>query len=232
MNFSDNANFNYWYEKYNFNDDIEEKLYRYYELIHEHNQYMNLTGIDDLEGVYLKHFYDSLTVTDLVDLNQKLDIADVGTGAGFPGLVLAICYPEITMHLIEPLTKRCKFLSIVVENLNLNNVVIINERSEDVDQKYDVIFSRAVARLNILTELCSQLVKNGGYFISLKGKQGIEEIKEAEFAIKELGFKVDEVDEVVLPIENSSRVNIKMKKIKNTKFRYPRNYGQIKKKPL
>ncbi len=223
---------NYWFEfTKNLTDQQQEQYYQYYELINEYNQVMNLTGIDDLHGVYLKHFYDSLTICSLIDKNVKT-IGDLGSGAGFPGIVLAIYYPEIKFSLIEPLTKRCKFLAIVVDKLGLKNVTIINERAEDIGEKFDVLTSRAVSRLNILLELSIPLVKTGGYFIPLKGAQAEIEIKEAQNALKELSSKVEVIDQIILPFEESKRANIKIKKLKNTKAKYPRNYGQIKKKPL
>ncbi len=225
-------NLKFWYDKYDFNDDIEKKLYKYYQLIHEYNKVMNLTGIDDVEGVYLKHFYDSLTVMDLIEVKNGISLADVGTGAGFPGVVIAICYPEIEVSLIEPLNKRCKFLEVVVEELGLENVKILNKRSEEISQKYDYVVSRAVARLNILLELCAHLVTEKGYFIALKGKSGTIELQEAKNAMKVLGFKLDSAQEVILPIEESSRKNFKLYKFGITPKKYPRNFGQIKKKPL
>lgn len=228
----DDYDLRFWYDKYSFSEEIESRLFRYYQLIHEYNKVMNLTGIDDVEGVYLKHFYDSLTVLDQIEVEDNIRIADVGTGAGFPGLVLAICCPNINVTLIEPLQKRCKFLDIVVKDLNLLNVTIINKRSEDINEKYDYVVSRAVARLNILLELCSQLVTDGGFFIALKGRDGALEIKEATKAMQVLGFKLDDALELQLPVEESNRVNIKLYKFGNTPVKYPRNFGQIKNKPL
>lgn len=223
---------NYWFDiTKNLSENQQEQYYNYFKLIHEYNKVMNLTGIDDLHGVYLKHFYDSLTICKLID-NDVKTIADLGSGAGFPGIVLAIYYPNIKFSLIEPLTKRCKFLDTVIEKLGLNNVVVLNERAEDVTQKYDIVTSRAVSRLNILLELSIPLVKNNGYFIPLKGAQAEIEVKEAKNALKELSSEVEMVDQIILPFEESKRANLKIKKLKSTKDKYPRNYGQIKKKPL
>ncbi len=222
----------YWFETTaNLTVQQQEQYYQYYQLINEYNQVMNLTGIDDLYGVYLKHFYDSLTACKLIDDDVKT-IADLGSGAGFPGIVLAIYYPEIKFSLIEPLTKRCKFLAIVVEKLGLKNVEIINERAEDITKKFDVVTSRAVSRLNILLELAMPLVKINGYFIALKGAQAQVEIKEAQNALKELSSEIIVCDQIILPFEESKRENLKIKKLKVTNKKYPRNYGQIKKKPL
>ncbi len=222
----------YWFETTaNLTDKQQEQYYQYYQLINEYNQVMNLTGIDDLYGVYLKHFYDSLTACNLIDDNVKT-IADLGSGACFPGIVLAIYYPEIKFSLIEPLTKRCKFLAIVIEKLGLKNVEIINERAEDITKKFDIVTSRAVSRLNILLELAMPLVKINGYFIALKGAQAQIEIKEAQNALKELSSEITICDQIILPFEESKRENLKIKKLKATNKKYPRNYGQIKKKPL
>lgn len=213
--------------------DVQRKqYYRYYELIAEYNKVMNLTGIDDYEGVYLKHFFDSLTVKDkIIELNPS-SIADVGSGAGFPGIVLAIYFPQIKFSLIEPLTKRIKFLQVVVDELKLENVELINERVEDLDTKYDIVTSRAVARLNILLELCAPVCNVGGYVLTLKGPKVTEEIKEATKAIAKLGLDTPISEKLILPIEESTRYNVYFKKIKETPAKYPRNYGQIKKKPL
>ncbi len=222
----------YWFElTKDLDDKKQEQYYRYYQLIHEYNQVMNLTGIDDIHGVYLKHFYDSLTICKLIEQDIKT-IADLGSGAGFPGIVLAIYYPEIKFSLIEPLTKRCKFLETVVTELGLENVKILNERAEDITDKFDLVTSRAVSRLNILLELAIPLVNIGGLFVPLKGAQAEIEVKEAKRALKELDAVVEDVSEITLPFENSKRANLKIRKTKATKAKYPRNYGQIKKKPL
>ncbi len=209
-----------------------KQYYRYFELIAEYNKVMNLTGIDDYEGVYLKHFYDSLTVKDqIIDIKPET-IADVGSGAGFPGIVLAIYFPEIKFTLIEPLTKRIKFLQVVVDELQLANVELLNERVEDIDAEFDIVTSRAVARLNILLELCAPVCKVGGYVLTLKGPKVTEELAEAKNAIAKLGLEQTISEKLVLPIEESVRYNVYLKKVAKTPAKYPRNFGQIKKKPL
>lgn len=209
-----------------------QQYFRYYELIAEYNKVMNLTGIDDYQGVYLKHFFDSLTVADKIEQINPRTIADVGSGAGFPGIVLAIYFPAIEFTLIEPLTKRIKFLQVVVDELELENVELLNERVEDIDQKFDIVTSRAVARLNILLELCAPVCAVGGYVLALKGPKVTDEIEEATKAIKTLGLEEETREQLVLPIEESIRFNVYFKKIKETPGKYPRNFGQIKKKPL
>lgn len=208
------------------------QYYKYFELIAEYNKVMNLTGIDDYEGVYLKHYYDSLTIKDkIIELNPQT-IADVGSGAGFPGIVLAIYFPNISFTLIEPLTKRIKFLEVVCSELKLDNVVLVNERVEDIDSKFDLVTSRAVARMNILLELCAPICKVGGYVVTLKGPKIIEELEEAKNAVNKLGLEVMKSEKLILPQEESIRYNVYLHKIKETPAKYPRNFGQIKKKPL
>lgn len=224
--------FEFWNE---FSEQLSEKqqqqLYKYYQLIHEYNKVMNLTGIDDLEGVYLKHFYDSLTICEFITDEDK-SIADVGTGAGFPGIVLAIRYPEKNFHLIEPLTKRIKFLQVVVDELQLNNVTLVNERMEDLDMQFDLITARAVAKLNVLLELIIPSLKVNGTFIALKGPQVTTELQEAKNALDILNSEVVKTSQITLPIENSKRYNLVIKKMKKTAKIYPRHYGKIKKNPL
>lgn len=210
----------------------QEQYHQYYQLIAKYNKVMNLTGIDDEFGVYLKHFYDCLTICQQIDEYQPQQIADVGSGAGFPGIVLAIYYPQIEFTLIEPLTKRIKFLEIVVANLGLNNVTLINERVEDIELRFDLVTSRAVAKLNILLELCAPIANVGGHIICLKGPKIIEELQESGNAIKVLGLQLKENLQLVLPVEQSIRYNIVFEKNSETPTKYPRNFGQIKKKPL
>ncbi len=212
-----------------------DMLNMYQFLLKEKNQVMNLTSITEKEKVFEKHFLDSLLFSFGEDLNNKKCI-DVGTGAGFPGLVLAICYPNIQMTLLEPLTKRCNFLSEVINKLSLTNVIVVNQRCEDFCKKhieeYDFAFARAVSRLNILLEIIVPLLKVNGLFVALKGKIYQDEIDESSKAIKELNVIIEKVKEHHLPSEKDVRGNIFIKKIKTTSAKYPRNYGQIKKRPL
>lgn len=215
--------------------DQLKKLEQYQIMLKEKNEVINLTSIVEKEAVFEKHFLDSLLFSFNEDLSYKKCI-DVGTGAGFPGLVLAICYPNIEMTLLEPLTKRCNFLSEVVHALDLKNVTIINQRSEDYckehREEYDYAFARAVSRLNVLLEIITPLIKVGGYFVALKGKIYQEEIKESTKALSKLNVIIDKVKECHLPSENDVRGNIFIKKISTTPGTFPRNYAQIKKKPL
>ena len=213
----------------------KEQLHTYFELLVEKNKVMNLTGITEENEVYEKHFYDSLLFSFDIDFSGKT-LIDVGTGAGFPGLVLAICYPNLKVTLLEPLNKRCVFLSEVVTALGLQNVEIVNQRSEDYSknnrEKFDYATARAVARLNMLLELVMPLVKVNGTFIALKGRMGYEEVNEAKRALELLNCKVDNVQDVKLLTDDDSRQNIFVLKLKRTSANYPRNYAQIKNKPL
>ena len=208
---------------------------KYLYLLQEYNKVMNLTGITEEEEVYEKHFYDSL----LFSFNENMDglsLIDVGSGAGFPGVPLAIVYPSLNVTLLEPLTKRCKFLEVVKNELGLSNVVIVNERAEDFskknEEKFDIATARAVSKLNILLEISSQMIKVNGYFIALKGKIAQEEIEQAKNALKVLNFKIEKNKEDYLPSEEDSRANIFIKKLGSTNKKYPRNYSQIKNRPL
>ena len=212
-----------------------EQLEEYFSMLVEKNKVMNLTGITEHDEVFEKHFYDSLLFTfDFNLTDQKL--IDVGTGAGFPGLVLAICYPNLSVTLLEPLTKRCNFLQEVIDKLKLKNVRIVNERSEDYskshNEEYDIVVFRAVSRLNILLEIGSRLIKVGGHLIALKGRAYQEEVDECDNALKKLNLTVEKIQTTSLPSENDVRGNVFIKKVDHTPSAYPRNYGQIKKKPL
>ena len=148
-----------------------EQLEEFYELLIDYNEKVNLTRITEKEDVYLKHFYDSLTLIKAIDLNKGLTLCDVGTGAGFPGIVLKICFPQLKITLVETLQKRVRFLYLVKEKLNLKDLFICKERAEifarNNRNKYDIVTSRAMARLNILNEMCIPLVKVNGYFIPI-----------------------------------------------------------------
>ena len=204
-----------------------KQLERYYELLVEYNKVMNLTGITIKEEVYLKHFYDSLTIAKVIDLNNYETLCDVGTGAGFPGLVLKILYPNLKVTLLDSLNKRLNFLNVVIKELNLKNIETVHSRAEEYNKKFDIVVARAVAPLNILLEYCIPITKVNGYFIAMKGKN-----ESANNALKELNSEIIETNSFLLPIEQSNRTIIKIKKIKETNKKYPRKYSEIKKKPL
>ena len=215
--------------------DQLNRLELYYEILVEWNNKINLTGITEHDEVYLKHFYDSLTICRDIDLNEIDSLADIGTGAGFPGMVIKILFPNLKVDLIDSLGKRIIFLNEVVNKLNLKNINIINARAEEyalkIRENYDVVTARAVAPLNILLEYCIPLVKENGYFIPLKANCE-DEINSIKNAMNILNCQIEKIDKFSLPKENSTRTIIKFKKIKKTLNKYPRRYNEIKKKPL
>lgn len=150
----------------NLTNKQEEDLEKYYNLLIEENKKINLTTITNKEEVYLKHYYDSLTIIKVIDLTKDLSIIDIGTGAGFPGLVLKIVFPNLKITLLDAQEKRIKFLNKVIKELNLKNIKTVHSRIEDYkEEKFDIVTSRAVAKTNILLELSCQLLKTNGYFI-------------------------------------------------------------------
>lgn len=216
------------------NNQILKDLEAYYNILKEENTKYNLTRIISKEDVYLKHFYDSLTITKIVDINNQ-SICDLGSGAGFPGLVLAICFPNTKMTLIESNGKKCYFLNTVKEKLNLNNVNIINTRVEEYARKnreiFDIVTARAVAPLKHLLEYGIPLVKIEGSFIAMKAN--IEgEIENIDNYYAKLDIK--EIKKMVfnLPKENSLRTLLKYQKLKVTNQKYPRRYSDIIKKEI
>ena len=210
---------------------------KYYEMLVEWNEKINLTAICDPEGVAIKHFADSLAFFNYIDVPENSSVIDVGTGAGFPGLVLKIARPDINLTLLDSLNKRLIFLNKVLSKLGLS-AQIIHSRAEDgakeknLRESFDFSTSRAVAQLNVLSEYCLPYVKNGGKFIALKGPDAENEIISAESAIKTLGGKVSETFSFSLPKNGGNRSIVMIKKIKVTPDKYPRNSGKIKSKPL
>ena len=213
-------------------EEMVTQLDIYAKLLKEWNSKMNLTAIDEREEVYEKHFFDSI-----LPLNDSIQgkVADVGTGAGFPGVVWKIVRKDLEVSLIEPTGKRCKFLEEVISQLHLTNIKIYNERSEEHvkehREEYDVVTARGVANLRVLSELCCPLVKVGGSFVTMKGSRGDEEVLEAKHAISVLGMQLDQREETALT-NGDPREIFTFKKVEKTPSAYPRNYGQIKKKPL
>lgn len=201
------------------------QLEKFYELLISWNKKINLTRITKKEDVYLKHFYDSLTLIKTIDLTQGLSLCDVGTGAGFPGIVLKIVFPNLKITLIDSLQKRINYLNEVIKELNLQNIEAIHTRAEDYARKnretYDIVTARAVANLKIISELCIPMIKENGYFIAMKAN-ATEEIAASKTMIIELGAKLENTIEFILPIENSNRTLIKIKKIRKTNSKYPR----------
>lgn len=209
-----------------------EQFEQYMHMLQEWNEKMNLTAITEDEEVWEKHFYDSILPFASLDPSS---MCDVGSGAGFPGIPVKIAFPKCKMTLIEPLHKRCRFLSAVVEELGLDNVEIINERAEDYAkdhrESFQIVSARAVAKLSILLELCVPLLKVNGIMIALKGKNGNEELQQAKKAISELGIQLIKEEKTTIE-DGSTRINLYFEKMRPTPKKYPRAYGQIKKKPL
>ena len=207
------------------------KLNRYYELLIEWNEKINLTAITEKKDIYLKHFYDSLTIAKIIDLKSISTFADVGTGAGFPGIVVKIFFPDIHITLIDSLNKRTEFLKKVIEELKLEKIDVITSRAEEIKEReqYEVVTARAVANLHILLELIVPL--SNKYIILMKGETK-EELENTANLYRELDIKLINKEEFFLPIENSKRTLLKYEKTSKTNLKYPRNFGQIKKKPL
>lgn len=216
------------------NDNQLNQLERYYESLVEKNKVMNLTGIVEKEEVYLKHFYDSLTIVKSIDLNKISNLCDIGTGAGFPGLVLKIVFPQLKVVLLDSLNKRVDFLNNVINTLNLKNIEVIHTRAEEYAlshrNSFDVTTARAVANLSILLEYAIPMTKVGGYFIALKGNVR-EELEDSKNALKELNTTFIDLCEFSLPVENSIRSICKFQKNGDVK-KYPRKYSEIKKRKL
>lgn len=219
----------------NITDEQLTKLEKYYELLIEENEKINLTNITKREDVYLKHFYDSLTLIKIIDLNKIDSLCDIGTGAGFPGLVIKIVFPNINVTLIDSLNKRIDFLNKVIKELELKNIETLHSRIEEYGvknrEKYDLVTARAVASLNVLLEYSIPLVKEDKYFVAMKSNVE-EELKNIDKAIKELDIKLENKIEFKLPIEESKRTLISFKKLQKTSKKYPRRYAIIKQKPL
>ena len=216
----------------NLTDKMIDQLNFYAQYLKEYNEKINLTAITEYEEVLDKHFFDSLLC---VDRRLEGSLVDVGTGAGFPGVVLKIVFPELNVLLIEPITKRCTFLNSLIEKLDLKNIEVINQRGEDYSlnhrEQYDYVTARAVSNLNNLIEVCGAMVKVNGYFICLRGKDGIAEIDSAAIAIKKMGFEIEKTSKESL-FDGSSRIISYFKKIEKTNKKYPRKYSIIKALPL
>ncbi len=210
------------------------QLDKYYELLIEWNKKINLTRITEKEEVYLKHFYDSITLIKAIDLTKNLEVCDIGTGAGFPGIVLKIIFPNLKLTLVDALNKRIEFLKIVIKELNLKQIEVIHQRAEEYSKenknKYDLVTARAVSKLNIISEICIPAVKINGYFIAMKA-QIEEETKDTTF-LNKLNSQITDIVSFVLPYENSIRNLIVIKKLNNTNNIYPRKFDKIKKNPL
>lgn len=214
----------------------KDQFNKYYKLVTYWNERINLTAISDEDEFYTKHFYDSIATSFYYDFSNVKSICDVGSGAGFPSIPLKIIYPHLEVTIVDSLNKRIKFLNLLSEELGLEDCRFVHGRAEDIGQNkeyresFDIVTARAVARLNILAELCLPLVKKGGYFLSLKAQKADEEKNEAIKAITLMGAKF-EADSLFY-IEGEERHILQIKKTKETPNKYPRKAGTPNKNPI
>ena len=221
------------------NENQLEKLYLYKEMLVEWNERINLTAITDDEEIIAKHIVDSLEIVKYI--NEGQSIIDVGTGAGLPGIIIAIYFEgKVSVTLFDALNKRILFLQQVIEKLELNNVQAVHGRAEETSRNikfreaYDVAVSRAVARLNVLLELTVPFVKVGGNCVYMKADKTQEELDESKRAVKELGLNLTGINEYKIKMEEQelSHTIITLNKQEVTKDKYPRQFAKIKKSPL
>lgn len=216
-------------------EDKLDKLDKFYKLLLEWNEKINLTTIVSCEEVYLKHFYDSLTLIKAINLNDNLTLCDVGSGAGFPGIVLKIFFPNLKITLIDSLNKRVIYLNDVIKKLNLNNIEAIHSRMEDYakenEEKFDIITARAVANIRILSEISVGALKLEGNLVFMKANCD-EELENIENLLEKLSLDLVDVKKFKLPIENSNRSLVIFKKNNHTSRKFPRTIDKIKRNPL
>ena len=224
-------------EKININlsEEQKEQFKKYYEYLKEYNSHTNVTAITNKEDVYLKHFYDSILLSQTIDFNKMESMLDIGCGAGFPGLVLKIIYPHIKLTLLDSNNKKTAFCINMVNFLNVDNVEVINNRAEvyikDKREAFDLVTARAVKNLPVLIELSIPYVKINGHFIAMKSDFE-DELNNSLKGIKLLGGKYIITKNIDLPNNNGVRNFIIIEKETKTDKKYPRQYNQILKKPL
>ena len=259
-----------YFDKYNIkhNEEIINDFYDFTQYLLSENAKYNLTSITDTGEIIIKHYIDSIMILKYFDIPENANIIDIGSGAGFPGMPLAIMRPDLNITFLDSSNKKINFIKNALERIcrgahcasacttcftrtrNARPYEFITGRAEElgrdinIRESYDFAVSRAVARLNILCELASPFVKPGGYFIAYKARTAYEEIIEAENALKILDLEIEKIIEFDLhvgrddpgapqtPAENSKRVLIKIKKLKKTSPKYPRNFANITKNPL
>lgn len=221
-----------------FNDDMYNKFIKYMRLVQEWNQKINLTAITEDEEFIKKHFIDCIKAFKSPELKGAKTVIDVGTGAGFPGLPIAILRDDIEVTLLDSLNKRVNFLNLVVKELGLKNVKTIHSRAEDgarnkeLREKFDIATSRAVANMAVLSEFCLPYVKISGYFVALKGPAIEEELETSKKALSVLGGKLLRVDETLIEETDLNHNIVVVEKIKECPKTYPRKAGTVTKKPI
>lgn len=212
-----------------------EQLDTYCTFLLEYNSHTNLTAIKEEEQVYLKHFYDSLTFIKAIDVTKYENLLDIGTGAGFPGMVLKIVFPNLEVTLLDSNNKKINFLKELTMKIGLKKINFFHGRAEEFcvknREKFDIVTARAVTNMTALTELCLPLTRVNGYFIALKGANK-EELDDSMYAIEKLGGEVEETITFNLPYDCGERNILRIKKEKNTPKEYPRRYEKIVKNPL
>jgi 16S rRNA (guanine527-N7)-methyltransferase len=210
----------------------------YYQQLIIWNEKMNLTGITEREQVYIKHFYDSVSLSFYVSLKSVQTLADIGSGAGFPSIPLKIVFPHLKITIIDSLNKRIQFLDHIVNFLHLDNVLSVHGRAEDLARndkyrdQFDLVTARAVAKLNVLNELCLPFVNKSGFFVAMKGSDPSEELNEAKYSLKQLKANFLKSFSFELPIEFAKRHLILIQKNDVTPKLYPRKAGIPSKEPL
>lgn len=234
-------------------DDEIKKFFLYMTLLKEWNEKINLTAIVDDKEIIIKHFIDSLTVIPYIQnyilesmpekQKENITIADIGTGAGFPGIPISICKKQIgsaqiKITLVDSLEKRVNFLNEVIKQLNLNNIKAVHSRAEDLGNNvqyreiFDITIARAVASLPVLLEYCLPLVKTGGIFIAMKGSNVEEEVAQSSKALDILGGKIENIEQIILPSTDMKRNIIIIRKLRHCPTKYPRKAGKPSKQPL
>ncbi|RCX16142.1 16S rRNA m(7)G-527 methyltransferase [Anaerobacterium chartisolvens] len=213
-----------------------QKFFKYKDVLIEWNKKINLTAIEEDKDVIIKHYIDSLSIISHLE-NISLNLIDIGTGAGFPGIPLKIACSSLNIVLLDSLEKRVKFLNQAVNDLELKGITAVHGRAEDFGlkkeyrEKFDVAVARAVASLPVLLEYCMPFIKTGGRFIAMKGSS-IEELGASEKALRVLGGEIEKIESITLPFSDIKRNIVLIKKLRQTPTTYPRKAGKPSKEPL